>query len=272
MELIIERDTKTLSKNELMELGMIQKDMWAFWLWEYVKCNCCNEIHSKNDVFWHLSSEIRRESVTKLEEIYLWDSIKCKNCKSTDTEFLYDIDSNVNAFINRYRKKSFLVLSYNDNNDIIGFCDGYIDNLLHIYETDLKIHYPELNLESLSESIKNKLSVDSVEKILFFSSMWTYEKYSSLKIAYDLFKNFLNSVNLDDEKIWFTELDKNNPLYFIYDALWKISLWISKDIFINTHQWYNSDLCVFPRKSLDFFRENWDLSLRSFLKNFRLNK
>jgi len=30
MELIIERDTKTLSKNELMELGMIQKDMWAF--------------------------------------------------------------------------------------------------------------------------------------------------------------------------------------------------------------------------------------------------
>jgi len=63
------------------------------------------------------------------------------------------------------------VLSYNDNNDIIGFCDGYIDNLLHIYETDLKIHYPELNLESLSESIKNKLSVDSVEKILFFSSM-----------------------------------------------------------------------------------------------------
>lgn len=102
---LVERiETDKISKNQLFEMWKIQKDMWAFWLWEYVKCNCCNEIHSKNDIFWHLSSEIRRESVTKLEEIYLWDSIICKNCDSTNTKFLYDIDSNINSFIDRYKK------------------------------------------------------------------------------------------------------------------------------------------------------------------------
>lgn len=270
---LIERiETDKISKNQLFEMWKIQKDMWAYWLWEYVKCNCCNKIHSKNDIFWHLSSEIRRESVTKLEEIYLWDSIICKNCYSTNTNFLYDIDSNINSFIERYKKKSFLILSYNQNDEIIWFCDWYVDNLINIYNQDLYSHYPNLDLKILLERIKVKLSLESIEKILFFSSLGTYEKYSSLKLAFELFKNFLKSINLDDEKVWFTELDKNNPLYFIYDLLWRISLEISNYEVLNTNLLYDSDLCVFPRKSLDFFKENWDLTLRDFIKIIKSKK
>jgi len=266
MVLIKEIETKWISENQLIEMWKVQKDMWAFWLWEYVKCNCCNKIHSKNDIFWHLSDEIRRESVTKLEEIYLWDSINCKTCNSTNTEFIYDVSTNVEIFRDRYKQKSFLILSYNKVWDIVWFCDWYVDSLENIYKKDLKQHYPSLDINMLSEKIHDKLLLDSIENILFFSSLWTYEKNSSLKLAFDLFKFFLKTIKLSDEKIWFTELDKNNPLYFIYEVIWRISLDISSNNVFNTNDCYESDLCIFPRESINFFQTNWDYSLRNFLR------
>jgi len=263
-------DTKNISNSTLFEMAKVQKDMWAYWLWEYIRCNCCNEIHSKNDIFWHLSSEIKTQSVTKLEEIFLWDSIKCIECNSSNTEFIYDIDNNVQTFLERYKRQSYLIILSNSIWDLVWFCDWYSSSLEDIYVNDLELHYPDIDLSIIEEKILSNFLSTNLQSILYFSSLWTYQNYSNIWNIFSLFKNFLLSINLWDESLWFTELDKNNPLYKIYKILWSISLELDEKFIKNTNTNYKSDLCIFSRDTINFFNNDKDLSLRDFISNNRI--
>jgi len=262
-------DVKKISNNDLSNISKIEKDMWAFWLWEYVKCNCCNKIHSKNDIFWHLSSEIRRESVTKLEEIYLWDSIKCKICNSTNTEFIYDIDANIKSIIDRYKEQAFLVVSYNDLWDIIWFCDWYISDFASIFSKDISSHYWKYNILDIESKIKDTLNLEVLNKLLYFSSLWMYEKYVNYIFIYELLRGFFRSIEVEDSLIWITELDKNNSLYKIYQMMWSISIWIEKSLVSNVGINYDSDICVFPDPINDF-KTKYDLNFRELVRNYKI--
>lgn len=269
MTLIKEIDTKTLSNNDMFEMWKIQKDMWAFGLWEYVRCNCCNLIHSKNDIFWHLSSEIRRESVSKLEEIYLWDSINCKTCNSTNMNFIYDIDSNIETFRDRYKQQAFLVLSYSENWDIVWFCDWYISDFDSIFFKDLSLHYKNFCPSDIENKVKEQLNLDDLDKMLYFSSLWTYERYISYTYIYELLRSFFKSIKFDSQIPWITELDKNNSLYKIYQMMWSISLWLDKALVLDTSYNYDSDICVFPNPIYDF-KSKYDVNFRSLVKNHKI--
>lgn len=262
-------DTKTISKDLLFEISKIQKDMWAFGLWEYLKCNCCGEIYSKNDIFWHLSCEIRKESVTKLEEIYLWDNLDCKKCNSANTEFIYDISKNIEIFINRYKEQAFLVLSYDEIWDVVWFCDWYISDFSTIFLNEFLYHYHKFDSIQIENKIMEKLDLQELNKILCFSSLWTYEKYVNYNYIYDLLRSFFRSINFDLEIPWITELDKNNSLYKIYQMMGSISLWLDKNIVWNVSQNYNSDICVFPNPISDF-KNKYDVSFRSLVKNHKI--
>ena len=269
MVLIKEIETKWISENQLIEMWKVQKDMWAFWLWEYVKCNCCNKIHSKNDIFWHLSDEIRRESVTKLEEIYLWDSINCKTCNSTNTEFIYDVSTNVEIFRDRYKEQAFLVLSYSESWDIVWFCDWYISDFKSIFLKDLSAHYENFSITKIEDKIKNTLSLKELDKMLYFSSLWTYERYLSYWYIYELLRSFFKSIYLNLQIPWITELDKNNSLYKIYQMMWSNSLWLNKTLISNISINYDSDICVFPDPINDF-KTKYDVSFRTLVKNHKI--
>jgi hypothetical protein len=56
--------------------------MWARedGIWEYVKCSSCGKIHSKEEVFWHLSNDIKLLTVWKIEEILWINQINCFDC------------------------------------------------------------------------------------------------------------------------------------------------------------------------------------------------
>lgn len=269
MTLIKEVNTKILSENELSEMWKIQKDMWAYWLWEYVRCNCCNKIHSKNDIFWHLSDEIKRESVTKLEEIFLWDSIRCKKCDSTNTDFIYDVSTNIEIFRDRYKEQAFLVLSYNESWDIVWFCDWYISSFNNIFEKDLKFHYNKFDPNIIENEIIKILCLASLQDMLYFSSLWTYERYINYSYVYDLLRAFFKSIDTDKNIPWITELDKNNSLYKIYKMMWSLSLWLDKKLVSNLSYNYDSDICVFPDPINDF-KTKYDVSFRTLVKNHKI--
>jgi len=262
-------DTKNISDSTLLEMAKVQKDMWAYWLGEYVRCNCCNEIYSKNDIFWHLSSEIKTQSVTKLEEIFLWDSIKCKNCDSVNTEFIHNIDKSISLFREIFKKESFLILSYDNKWDIIWFCDWFIASFDFIYDIELKSHYWNVSSNVIWNIVKTKLDIFDLSSMLNVPSIWTYEKNINYNLIYDLIRFFYKSINTEKIIPCIIELDKNNSLYKIYKMMWSLSLWLDNNFVNNTNKKYNSDICVFPNPVNDF-KSKFDLPFRELIKKHKL--
>ncbi|MDD4152017.1 MAG: hypothetical protein PHR68_05360, partial [Candidatus Gracilibacteria bacterium] len=107
---------KTLSKKDLEKIVEIEQDMWARedGLGEYIKCECCNKIYSKEDVFGHLSKEIKIQTIKKIEEIIDFD-IVCPDCKG-QVKSIYDREEYIESVLDRYKNtiESFLTV-YRDS-------------------------------------------------------------------------------------------------------------------------------------------------------------
>ena len=153
---------------------MIEKDIWATWIWEYVKCNYCNEIHSKEDIFWHLPIDIKKKSVDILEELFLSDTINCKKCKSWNTSFIYDLDFNIQNIIDRYKNsvESYLSILHDDEWNFYWFSDWYIDKFKIIYKNELLIYF----WEDLYNDLINNWFVDNFINYFCCSSVWILEE------------------------------------------------------------------------------------------------
>lgn len=268
-ELIIDSvNPKELSENELREIAEVEKDMWAYGIGEYVKCDCCQDIYSKHDIFWHLSDEIRLKSVTKLEEIFLWDSIKCKKC-NTDMDFIYDLESNIFDIKSRLHDSmdSYISLLKDGFWTINWFIDGYIDDFSWIYDRELKSHYWNIWKDLLIRNIERKLWEKLPEKIFSFSSMGTIEQYKSFYIIFELIKDFFANIHKENDHIlWLTELDSWKSLNAIYHSMWAVKVWLENNKLItNKSSNYNSDIYI-HRKVVKDYKENFSLPIKQFLR------
>lgn len=268
-ELIIDSvNPKELSENELREIAEVEKDMWAYGIGEYVKCDCCQDIYSKHDIFWHLSDEIRLKSVTKLEEIFLWDSIKCKKC-NTDMDFIYDLESNIFDIKSRLHDSmdSYISLLKDEFWTINWFIDGYIDDFSWIYDRELKSHYWNIWKDLLIRNIERKLWEKLPEKIFSFSSMGTIEQYKSFYIIFELIKDFFANIHKENDHIlWLTELDSWKSLNAIYHSMWAVKVWLENNKLItNKSSNYNSDIYI-HRKVVKDYKENFSLPIKQFLR------
>lgn len=270
-EIIIESvDPKKLTKNELIQISWVEKDMWAYWIWEYVKCKNCWEIHSKNDIYWHLENEIKIESVTKIEELLGLDSIECNNCQSNNTEFIYDIDTNLEEINKRLFESdtSYISLCKNKTNDIIWVMDWYTTNFTNIYQREFDYRYKNIWEKNMKDFIELQLWKKLENILLTFSTFWTYEKYRSLNILFKLFKNFIDNINNEDiNKKLIVELDYNSTIHWLYHALWISEIWFlwNKNL-INRWKKYNSD--IFIHNNIYSIKENIPESARKFIVKF----
>lgn len=269
-------DPKSLWENELRKIVMVEKDMWAYWLWEYVKCKWCGLIHSKNDVFWHLLLDLRMESVTKLEEIISWDSIKCNNCNS-DTDFIYDENSNIENLKERLynSKESFISISKNSENwEILWFMDWYIEEFITIYRRELSQYYREDINEMIKDRIIKKIWITIPNDILSFSSMGTLEKYRSFYIVFEMIKTFFNSVPDNYNNImWVTELDTWSNLHWFHHSMGIVNLELINDEEIRKYRINRSDKCnsdLYIQENVVIkYKESYNLWVRQFVKKFR---
>ncbi|MDP2091026.1 MAG: hypothetical protein Q8K30_05520 [Candidatus Gracilibacteria bacterium] len=269
-------DPKSLGENELRKIVMVEKDMWAYGLGEYVKCKGCGLIHSKNDVFGHLLLDLRMESVTKLEEIISGDSIKCNNCNS-DTDFIYDENSNIENLKERLynSKESFISISKNsENGEILGFMDGYIEEFITIYRRELSQYYREDINEMIKDRIIKKIGITIPNDILSFSSMGTLEKYRSFYIVFEMIKTFFNSVPDNYNNIMgVTELDTGSNLHGFHHSMGIVNLELINDEEIRKYRINRSDKCnsdLYIQENVVIkYKESYNLGVRQFVKKFR---
>lgn len=268
-------DTKSISEYDLKTISQVEQDMWARedWLWEYVQCKCCQKIHSKTDIFWHLSTEIRTENVNRILEILSWDSITCNDCW-WDTEFLYWPEY-IGKIRERYlQSDSYLTVNRDEDWKIIWFMDWYIDNFDIIYEREFSSYYSNIWKIMLKQLIENKIQMDLPDNLLTWTSIGMEEKHKSFFVLFELIRNFFNSI--DDSKnntLWIAESVIWTNANQIYKSMWAIQVWLLNNDWItiksnNKNSSFKSDIFVQPDATLQYKRD-FNLPVKQFLRQNR---
>ncbi|MDD5213608.1 MAG: hypothetical protein PHG82_04250 [Candidatus Gracilibacteria bacterium] len=187
---------KMLSQKDLEKIVEIEQDMWAREdsLGEYVKCKCCNKIHSKEDIFGHLEKDIKIQTVKKIENIIDFE-IVCPDCNG-QIKTIYDRNEYIESIRSRYNNtiESFLTVYRDNTGEIRGFMDGYIDNFRKIFDKELFFHFEDIGEFGLKKYINSK-GYSLTENLFTISSLGIEEEYKNFFITFDLIKYFALSVD-----------------------------------------------------------------------------
>lgn len=267
-------DPKLLTQSQFQRLNEVTQDMWAEGIWEFVQCNCCQKMMSKQDIFWHLEKEVYDETVKKIMWILSINEIPCISC-GWETKFVYWKD-NVETIRERLLKSSdsFLVIWENSLWDIIWYMDGYVNPLESIYKRELLYHYEDIGFPEINKRVE-KILWKIPENMISFSSMWLLWGYANFFTIFHMYKHFSQTVPLEYlQTPGITELDKNNNLYFIYKNMLSKSLGISENEELkikikNTWVNYESDIVIFEHP-LKNFLEQFSHWIKHFLKMTRV--
>ena len=262
-------DPKRLSSQEMNEIFEIEQDMWAYWIWEFVQCECCNNIYSKNDIFGHLQKEVQVLTVSKIMSLLEIDTISCKSCDWNakliyDEEYIWDIEK-------RYKKyESFLTVYRNQEWSIKWFIDGYVAPFESIYTNELESHYGNVSIWEIKGKIRRILWRSVPNALFSFSSMGTEQKYANFRLIFNLLQHFINSIpNQYNQLLWITELDKGWNLDMIYRQMWSRDLWFSDSWNIsNKSDSYNSDIYIIPH-AIATYKQGFSYNIQQFLKRYR---
>lgn len=245
---IINLNTKQIDDPILFELCEVIEDMWAWaWIKEFVKCNSCNEIFSKQDIFSHLPDELYKMTVAKIMNVTWNRQIKCPCC-FWDTEFMYNPIEYIDILREKYRKSvdSFLTIVRNDSWEIVWFTEWYIDTLdTLISRRDLGDHYWNIPLLDIKKSIENIIWYNP-PFIFLISAIGLLENYVNPYTLISMLNEFAKSIpDKYNFTPWLMELEKWHILYVVSEVFWWHKSWISYSRNFSTNNSYASDLLVF---------------------------
>lgn len=269
--------TKNISKKDLENIAELEQDMWARndWLWEYVQCLECWQIHSKEDIFWHLSNDIKMKNVAKIKSI-LNNDIYC-NCWWKTSE-IYNKEEYIDEIYNRYTKskQNFLTVMRDEKNEIIWFIDYYINDFKTIYNREFKNYYDDIWMKNIENMIEKNNNIKLPEDIMFCGAMWiSQEKWNLFSI--------IDMLRVHNEKIsqmwfwnmfWLYESVITKPIHAIYKIAWWKELWITKDRELyqkvkNTKPWYVSDIMCHNSLWNGFYNVTSGISARKFVIQYK---
>ena len=265
-------DSKSISESDLNKIHEIEQDMWAKWIWEYVKCNCCSIIYSKKDIFGHFSKDIYIETVWKIEQILALDSIKCKKCNSDTisiwwTDYIYDIQERYNE------KESFLTAFRDENWEIRWFSDWYINDFETIYKREFEYYYSNIWKEKIKKMINNIIWWELPDKLLMHSTVWVDLKNSNLNIFLIILKTFYNYLEYKWywNILWIYESSIWTTIHSIYHVSWAKRLWITsnnllKNKISNINNKSTSDIFI-HNDIINSYVKKLELPFKVFLKN-----
>lgn len=263
---------KLLSETDLRKVHEIEQDMWAEWIWEYVKCPSCSKIHSKNDVFWHVSKDVYKETVWRLEQILALDSIKCQNCDSDTVPIWWE--DYIEGIRERFADLESFITTFRDENwEIRWFTDGYINDFEVMYKRELEHYYYLVWPDKIKGMIEKLISWKLPDKLLIHNTTWLESNFSSLKTFLLLLKQFY--VNLKpqwyDDIIWIYESTIWTTIHSIYHSVWWKRLWLTSwddywEIVSNTYWEFKSDIFI-HEGIVPSFNETLNVSLKTFMKN-----
>ena len=263
-------NVKKFSQEDLERICAIERDMWARdeGRWEYIRCNHCWHVMSKQDVFWHESKQIYALMVSEIEKILWFTWMSCSSCHSNQTSFFYPEDTYIQSLIARYQRETFAIIARKESWEIIGFVDGYVDTLDTVFDVELKDHYGDIWIDELKNAIRRKIWIIP-EKIFSCSSLWTIEEFMSMPIIFSLLSKFFLSIPDEYSKLyWISELNYWWTLHAMYSALWAQELWFRWDPRLtNLGESYNSDVFL-QEKLIENYRSEFSSWIRDFIKKY----
>lgn len=267
-------NTKKISKIDLHKIYEIEKDMWARedWLGEYVICNTCEEVFSKEKIYKYIDKNIQNQTVTKIEKILWLKNIKCPICWN-NTSFLFWEKYIKEIYKRYYDSESYLVI-YRDNSwTIRWFMDGYIWNFSEIYKREFAQYYNLIWENNIKKLIENTLEKQIPDRLLYFSSLWTEKNFINFKIITNLIYIFFKQIDTsyNNDILWITEVRKNSNLFYLHKMLWAKEVWINNYCNNKRNSKFSSDIIINP----DFLSKyKWSLSWndKEIIKNLRKYK
>lgn len=261
-------ETKKLSDLDIKQIFNIEQDMWARkeGLWEYMECESCWALYSKQDIYWDLEKSIYNKTVSELENNEWRDIFCCSACWGKNTHCFSEKDY-TKSMRERYSLRSTLVLMYDDKK-LIWFMDGYVSWLEDIYSREFAEHYSDIGIDKIKEAIYTTLWYLPDE---YFScaSSWTREGYMNFFHIYNLLQNFfLHFPSHMEEVTWLSELHSGWPYSKIFWKLWTRSIGLREKHkeSIQSSNSYDSDIYVHPNFWKSCKKAFKNKSVRSFIQ------
>lgn len=264
-------NTNFISKVDLTRIFEIEKDMWARedWLWEYIKCNNCNFVASKEDIYWNLSSEIKNETVSHIEKILCNDTIFCPKCDSSNTDFLF-WDNYIDEILDRFKNSESYLSVFRDNNWIIRwFVDWYIDRFSKIYKREFQKYYEHIWEDNIVELIEETIKKPLPNELFYCSAIWIETKYKNFKVIIKLLQDFFASIKDNWRNIiGVSELKIGSSIHRLNSLFWAKKIWINNiDSWVNisNHKdWVDSDIFV-NEQLVDNYRKSLSIPTRELV-------
>lgn len=257
---------KNISEIDLIKITEIEQDMWARndGIGEYVKCSSCNNIDSKEDIYWKLSNDIKILTVWKIENILEKNRIECSECGS-DSKPIYQRDEYMEEIRNRYNNSDSYISIFRDSWwEIRWFADWYIDSFDTIYTREFEHYYKEIWIDWIKKSIESIINTNTPKELLVWTAVWIEEKYKNFNILYLLIKNFFDGIGAYREGImWIAESRIWTNTHWIYHSMWAKRLNLSN--YTNNNSNFNSDIFIHPWAVIDYKKEFW-VTLKQFLR------
>jgi len=266
-------DSWNLSSEQILDIFNIEQDMWARkeGLWEYVRCEDCKSVYSKQDIYNNLPSDKYSMTVSEIELEYNTSSILCLNCKS-DTVHCFSPEEYIQDIRDRYNQKALLVVM-KQQDTLVGFMDGYVSDFGTIYYKEFEEHYQDMGLEKLTEMIQWKLGEIIPEEVFSCTSMWTRESYMNFTNIYLLLQNFFKNFPQEyDNILGISEIRLGWSLDRLYSILWSQKVGTSEySELIRTSDTYMSE--IFLQENIwTTYKKGFSVWLRDFLRAARIQK
>ncbi len=239
-----------IKSKDFTRLVEVEQDTWARdeSLWEYVKCNHCWEILSKEDVYWHLLSDIRLRTVSEIEVLLWLDNINCVKCW-WDTEKVF-WEWYEQSVIERHNNNRSNISVFRDKDwEIRWFIDWYFDTFENIYLREFEYYYWNIWIDKLVQLMEAKLWYKLPDMIFMCSALCIDERYKSMYVIYNLMRVFFNFVHENFwEVLWIYESSLWTSTHSLYEISWGVPIWVnecwlSREI-ENTKKWHKSDIFV----------------------------
>lgn len=259
--------TKKLDSRTIQRIYDIEQDMWARWIWEFVQCQDCWNIDSKDDIFWNITNPlIKKQTVSQILRILWKPEINCSDCW-WQTNMIYGSEY-IDAITRRYSNFISFLSTFHVWHQIEWFTDWYYSNFDVIYQEELKWHYGDIPQKEISNKIDSILWRKSPGFLTVCSTGFT-EPYSNLTNFFYLLRSFFQSIpNFYNHVPGIIEVDENNHICDIYQRLWakKVELWNAfREKY--THDNHHCSVFVIDNPVKLFKQENTS-SIKKILKNF----
>jgi ribosomal protein S27E len=192
---------KSLSCDDIDSIYHIAQDWWAHSLWEYLKCEDCNQIYWKKEIYSKLPDFIvwrwtrialKKQLVSDIEKILSatpeidfversshW-YIKCLDCSGrTHLVFSQDYKEEIRE---RYKTEDTYVTLYRDSNwSIKGFSDWSITTVRDFYKRELEHYYSHVWLDSIQTKVDDVLGLGVSSSFIFAcNAIGVYPWYNNI--------------------------------------------------------------------------------------------